>query len=61
MLTILGTFGENIYDKFLRALEYSDHEHVTKELQKTAKFTKFGRWYFAVWKAQHESTLFCTL
>ena len=43
LLTLLGTFGTDVYEGFLKALWESDHTSVVKELRGTFTHTKFGK------------------
>ena len=47
MLCILGRHGDNVFERFLRALRNSDHHAVAAELKKTDKFTKWGEFSVA--------------
>ena len=45
MLTLLGSQGEAVYDRFLKLLEITGHTPVADELRKSHQFTHFGNIY----------------
>jgi uncharacterized protein (UPF0128 family) len=61
MLTLLGSHGVGVYEKFIKALTESNFNHVVKELRRTEKTIKFGKFLFQYYECMPQIIRFSSL